>query len=155
MDNIILSISTILVLFIMFSFSWKYFKQENIKMALFLMMSAALVLYFFVAADFFLHHWDERYHALVAKNMMKHPFKPTLYEYPILPYDYTNWTVNHIWLHKQPLALWTIAASFWIFGVNEIALRLPSIILCVIGIYLVFSIGKYFFNQKMSVASFS
>ncbi|NPD44299.1 MULTISPECIES: glycosyltransferase family 39 protein [unclassified Lentimicrobium] len=153
MDNIIFSISIILLVVIAYFYSWKNFKQENFKMALFIMMSAALVLYFFVATDFFLHHWDERYHALVAKNMMKHPLIPTLYENPILPYDYTNWTVNHIWVHKQPLALWTIAASFWVFGVNEIALRLPSIIVCVIGIYLVFSIGKYFFNQKIAYFS--
>ncbi len=35
-----------------------------------------------------------------------------------------------------------------LFGVNEIALRLPSIALMTIGIWLSFFIGSYFFNKK-------
>jgi len=47
------------------------------------------------------------------------------------------------------LPLWTMAASMWLFGANEIALRLPSIILTTIGIWLTFFIGSYFFNKKI------
>jgi len=36
----------------------------------------------------------------------------------------------------------------WLFGVNEIALRVPSIILTTVGIWLSFFIGNYFFNKK-------
>lgn len=79
---------------------------------------------------------------------MNHPLKPTLYDNPILPYDYRNWVGNHVWVHKQPLPLWIMSASMWLFGVNEIALRLPSIILTTIGIWLSFIIGRYFFNKK-------
>ena len=112
------------------------------------MILSGLGLYFYVSADFFLHFWDERYHALVAKNLISHPLIPTLYENPVLPYDYRNWSANHIWLHKQPLSLWAMAGSMWLFGINEIALRLPSIILVSTSIYLVFSVGSYLFNQK-------
>lgn len=112
-------------------------------------MVCGLALRIYTSLDFFLHTWDERYHALVAKNLINHPLKPTLYDNPILPYDYKNWVGNHIWVHKQPLPLWTISASMWLFGVNEIALRLPSIILSTIGIWLSFFIGSYFFNKKI------
>ena len=37
----------------------------------------------------------------------------------------------------------------WVFGVNEIALRLPSIILTTIGIWLSYFIGRYLFNSKV------
>ncbi len=112
-------------------------------------MVCGLALRVYTSSDFFLHTWDERYHALVAKNLINHPLTPTLYDNPILPYDYKNWGGNHIWVHKQPIPLWTMAASMWLFGVNEIALRLPSIILTTIGIWLSFFIGSYFFNKKI------
>ncbi|HRO42202.1 MAG TPA: glycosyltransferase family 39 protein [Flavipsychrobacter sp.] len=38
--------------------------------------------------------------------------------------------------------------KYGVFGVNEIALRLPSIILTTAGIGLSYFIGKYFFNRK-------
>jgi len=117
--------------------------------AVLLLMICGLALRIFTSSDFFLHTWDERYHALVAKNLLNHPFTPTLYDNPILPYDYKIWVGNHIWVHKQPLPLWTMAASMWLFGANEIALRLPSIILTTIGIWLTFFIGSYFFNKKI------
>ena len=44
----------------------------------------------------------------------------------IFPYKYQDWTSNHVWLHKQPLPLWSMSASLWMFGINEIAVRLPA-----------------------------
>jgi len=75
-------------------------------MALFFIVLSGFLFFVYTASDFFLHVWDERYHALVAKNLTKHPFFPTLYDKPILPFDYKSWVGNHIWLHKQPLPLW-------------------------------------------------
>lgn len=78
--------------------------------------------------DPFLHIWDERFHALVARNMMDHPFVPTLRTNPVLPVDPTSWTQGHIWLHKQPLFMWQMALSMKIFGISEYAIRYPSVI---------------------------
>lgn len=50
-------------------------------------------------------YWDEGFHAIVARNLTKHPLKFTLYDQPWLPYTYKNWTENHIWLHKPPVAM--------------------------------------------------
>ena len=148
MDNLIFGILTILLCFIGYSFAWKFQSRDNYKIAIFLLILCGLILRIYTSTDFFLHTWDERYHALVAKNFIQHPWTPTLYDNPVLPYDFRVWVGNHIWLHKQPLPLWTIAASMHVFGVNEIALRIPSIILTTIGIWLTFSIGSYFFNKK-------
>lgn len=105
----------------------------------------------YVGSDLFLHEWDERYHALVAKNYIKHPLKPTLYDNPVIEYSYRDWTSNHIWVHKPPLALWLMAISMKIFGVNEIALRLPSILLSTIAIYFTYGIGKFLFDRKVAI----
>lgn len=149
MDNLIFGILTVAFCTIGYYYSWKFQTQDDFKMAVLLLILCGLTLRIYMSTDFFLHAWDERYHALVAKNLIQHPLTPTLYENPILPYDYKNWTANHIWLHKQPLPLWTMATSMWLFGINEIALRLPSIIFNTIGIGLTFSIASYFFNKKI------
>ena len=134
-------------------YSWKYYKKDKEQIALLFIVLSGILIYLFTSADFFLHEWDERYHALVAKNLMKHPLHPTLYDNPILPYNYQVWISNHTWLHKQPLPLWLIAGSMKIFGVNEIALRLPSILMSGIAIILTFKIGKYLYNSKVGLLS--
>lgn len=83
-----------------------------------------------ILADPFLHPWDERFHALVARNMMDSPFVPILRVNPITDnYDKFIWCCNHIWLHKQPLFMWQMALSMKIFGVSEWSMRLPSAIM--------------------------
>ncbi len=149
MNDLFYSIPTIILCAIGYYFSWRQYSRNNLTVAVLLLMVCGLALRIYTSSDFFLHSWDERYHALVAKNLINHPLTPTLYDNPVLPYDYKNWVGNHIWVHKQPLPLWTMAASMWLFGVNEIALRLPSIILTTIGIWLSFIIGGYFINKKV------
>jgi len=155
MVNQIVGIITVALCFIGYFFSWNYNSKGNHRLALLLLILCGLALRIYTSTDLFLHPWDERYHALVAKNLIQHMLTPTLYDNPIMPYDMKSWISSHIWLHKQPLPLWTMAGSMWVFGVNEIALRLPSIILTTIGIYLTFYIANYFFNKKTAfIASF-
>lgn len=111
--------------------------------AILLLTLAAFVLRLFAASlDPFLHQWDEQYHALVAKNLLLHPFRPTLYEAPVLPFDYRVWTESHVWLHKQPLTLWQMAASLRVFGLDEVAVRLPSALLSALLVPLTYRIGQ-------------
>lgn len=84
---------------------------------------------------------DESFHAVVAKNLLKHPLKPTLYDRPWLKYDYRDWQNNHVWLHKPPVPLWQMAASMAVFGVNTLALRLPSVMLATAAAWLTYAIG--------------
>lgn len=126
---------------------YTFFVLKKKKTALLLLIiSAFLLRLLMVSLDPYLQDWDERFHALVAKNMMDYPFKPMLRVYPIMPYDYKAWCCNHIWVHKQPLFLWQMALSMKIFGVNEIAMRLPSAVLGTITVLFIYQIAS--FGQK-------
>ena len=111
-----------------------------------LMGAAFLVRLLMSSLDPFLHDWDERFHALVAKNMISQPLTPLLRAEAVLPYDYRAWCCNHIWLHKQPLFLWQMALSMKVFGVNELALRLPSALLGSLVLYPVYRLGCLLFD---------
>lgn len=116
-------------------------EKKNVAIAL-LVFSALLLRLVMISLDPFVHEWDERFHALVAKNMMVNPFKPMLYVHPVFPYDPEMWSNNHIWVHKQPLFLWQMALSMKIFGISTFALRLPSAILGAIMVWLVYDCGR-------------
>ncbi len=151
MQNILFGSVTILICLSLYFFAYKNFKQEKYGLSILFIVISGCLLYFFSASDFFLHAWDERYHALVAKNLINHPLLPTLYDRPILDYDYRMWVGNHIWVHKQPLPLWLMAASLKIVGINEIALRLPSILFSSIGIFLTYRIADFFYDKKVGL----
>ncbi len=95
-----------------------------------------------------IHFWDEGFHAIVARNLTKHPLKFTLYDQPWLQYDYKNWGGNHIWLHKPPVAMWKICVSHFIFGINAFALRLPSAISLVLSAWLTYRIASDLFDKR-------
>jgi 4-amino-4-deoxy-L-arabinose transferase-like glycosyltransferase len=84
---------------------------------------------------------DEVFHAIVARNFLKHPLTPTLVDRPFLAYSPDDWLNNHVWLHKPPMALWQISASFFLLGVNTLALRLPSAVLSTLAAWLTYLIG--------------
>lgn len=87
-------------------------------------------------------YYDESFHALVARNLIDDPLRPVLHQKPWLPYDYTNWRENHIWLHKGTLPLWTMAASMAAFGTTTFAMRLPSVVLSTVSVFLTWLIGR-------------
>jgi 4-amino-4-deoxy-L-arabinose transferase len=122
-------------------------KKINLSLV-FLILGGISLRIFAIMLDPYLNIWDERFHALVAKNMMDNPFKPMLYLNPILAYDHLSWVENHVWLHKQPLFLWQIALFFKVFGVNEFILRLPSLIMSTIMILFTYRIGRLISNKK-------
>ena len=94
---------------------------------------------------------DESFHAVVAKNLIKHPLTPTLVDQPYLPYDYRDWQNNHVWLHKPIVPLWQMAASMAIFGVNTLALRLPSALLATAAVWLTYAIGVQLLNRRVAL----
>lgn len=127
-----------------------FFFRDNRKAGLLLLLASAFLLRLvMVSLDPFLHEWDERFHALVAKHMMDRPFVPMLFAEHILPYDMRDWGYNHIWVHKQPLFLWQMALSMKIFGINTIALRLPSVVMGTILVWLVYDISRKWTQNEM------
>ena len=136
---------------LIFYFSYYFYTKNRFQLSLFFILLGGGILRVWSMLDPFLHQWDERYHALVAKNMLLNPILPLLYKNTPLPYDYKMWVMNHIWLHKPPLTLWLISLSFYFFGANEWAVRCPSLLLSVAGIYLTFHIARFFTNQKIAL----
>jgi 4-amino-4-deoxy-L-arabinose transferase-like glycosyltransferase len=133
---------------LLFLFALRAGRQGRTAAAAAAIVAAGLVLRLYAGCDLFLHAWDERFHALVAKHLMAHPLLPTLYEHPMLAYDYRNWRANHVWLHKPPLALWLMAASLRVLGVDEIALRLPSLLLSTVAVFMTFVAGACWCGRR-------
>ncbi|HQQ02535.1 MAG TPA: glycosyltransferase family 39 protein [Bacteroidales bacterium] len=134
--------------FLLTSLYFQLKKKYNISI-IFLGLGAFCIFCFAALLDPFLNLWDERFHALVGKNLIKHPLMPTLYDDPIVQMEYDRWDRYHIWLHKQPLFLWQIALSFKLFGISEFTLRLPSVILGTILVLITYRSGKLLVNQRV------
>lgn len=130
--------------------AWYAHVKDKSTLALSLLIVSGVIVRVYMASDGFLHAWDERFHALVAKNLIDAPLKPMLYKNPILNYDYKDWVNNHIWLHKQPFPLWVMSFSLKLFGNTEFALRLPSLLLSISGIWLVYDLGKRLFSKQVA-----
>jgi 4-amino-4-deoxy-L-arabinose transferase-like glycosyltransferase len=94
---------------------------------------------------------DEVFHAIVARNFLKHPLTPTLVDRPFLAHDRDDWLANHIWLHKPPMAMWQIALSYSLVGVTTLALRLPSAILSTLAAWLTYLIGCRLLDRKAAL----
>ena len=123
-------------------------QSTRIKIILLCLLVSSGVLVFRHLGHSGITYWDEGFHAVVARNLTKHPLKFTLYDQPWLPYDYKGWGENHIWLHKPPVAMWTIWLSHLIFGINTFALRLPSAISLVVTTWLTFRIASDLFDKR-------
>jgi 4-amino-4-deoxy-L-arabinose transferase len=118
--------------------AWASARRGRRGAALALLLLAALSLRANLAAHRWLAEWDERYHAVVARNLLDHPLLPTLVEYPLADEPPGRWRHGHVWLHKPPLALWLMSASLALFGENELALRVPSVVLGTVAVALTY-----------------
>jgi 4-amino-4-deoxy-L-arabinose transferase len=110
------------------------------RLAACLAVASGTVLAIAMSMDDFLHAWDERYHAVVARNLIRHPLVPTLYEEAPLPMARV-WGSGHVWIHKPPLPLWLMAATLRVLGTCEFAVRLPSLLLLALCGYATACIG--------------
>ncbi|HEX3553775.1 MAG TPA: glycosyltransferase family 39 protein [Thermoanaerobaculia bacterium] len=144
--NLAWGVAAVALAALLFALAWRAHRGGDDRRAILAIVAAGLVLRLYASADLFLHTWDERYHALVARHLLAHPLTPTLYDRAVLPYDYRDWRANHVWLHKPPLALWLMAASLWLgggLGYGELAMRLPGLLLSVAAIYFTWRIGVH------------
>jgi len=124
------------------------FANKKITLALFLLFCGGFVLRLWMAfIDPFINMWDEQFHAMVARNMMQHPFTPMLYEHPALSCQVGDFTKEHFWVHKPPLFLWQIALAMKIFGTKYWVVRIPSVVLTSLCIPVIFRMGKLLSNE--------
>ena len=136
------------VFFVSSIVSFQVYNKDRLSIIL-LLFSGLFICSFMALLDPFLNTWDEQFHALVAKNCINNPFKPLLYLNHVLPFDYRNWTANEIWLHKQPLFIWQIALSLKLFGLNEFAVRIPSLIMISAIPVFIYRMGKIAINNTV------
>ena len=140
----------ILILFFGLSgFAFWWMRQQRWRLALGSLLVLGFALRLFAAADNHLHPRDERYHALVGKNLSSSFPTPLLYQDPLLPYDYRQWSANHVWVHKQPVPIFLIGASVALFGAEPLWVRFPSIIMGSLCVWLTFLIGRRLFSAKI------
>ena len=126
-------------------------RARRVRSALACLVFAAVCLRVPPAAHLGLAPWDERYHALVAKNALADPFVPKLVAEPLSEPAPEDWRHAHVWLHKPPLMTWLIAVSYALFGVNELALRVPSVLLSSALVLLVFAIARRFASERAAL----
>lgn len=118
---------------------------------IFIIIGIGATLGLFAISDDSLHHWDEKYHALVAKNLISDPTVPRLYREELVHLDSYSWLNCGVWLHKPPFTLYLISGSLSLFGVTEVAVRIPSYILFLCCIYLVFCTGKIAYSRTVGL----
>lgn len=94
---------------------------------------------------------DECCHALVSKNLLKHPLKPTLIDVPYIPYFEDTWGRNHVWLHKPIFPMWQSAFSMALLGITPFAVRLPSAILSTLAVLLTYLIGVELLTKRSAL----
>ncbi|MEA2626601.1 MAG: hypothetical protein QOD06_2646, partial [Candidatus Binatota bacterium] len=123
--------------------AWWSGREGRSGSALFWILVCGFVLRLDLGLHWQLWPWDERYHALVAKNFLADPWTPRLYPETVLPERHGDWTTAGIWLHKPPLASWLLALALGVFGENAVALRVPSFALSLAGVWITYRIGRY------------
>jgi 4-amino-4-deoxy-L-arabinose transferase-like glycosyltransferase len=153
--NLVWGLAALAAAGLLFGYAWRAWRRGRPEAAAAAIVAAGLVLRMYAGCDLFLHTWDERYHALVAKHLVEHPLLPTLYDHPVLPYDYRNWRANHVWLHKPPLALWLMAAGMRLLGPDELAMRLPSLLLSALAILLTYVLGSHLGGRRVGLLAAS
>lgn len=123
-------------------------KNKRSRIIISCIIAIGLAVRIFGSLDPYLHQWDEKYHALVGKNLTSGIKKPVLYAKPVHEYDIRKWTENHIWLEKGPIPLSFIGYSTKLFGYHPFPVRIPSIIIGTLSIFLTFLISRQLFNLQ-------
>src|SRR5690606_29558298 len=75
---------------------------------------------------------------------------PTLYDDPRTPHVAGSWSAGHVWLNKSPLPLWSMALSLKCFGLQPWAVRIPSILLSMCAVGLLFALARALFSPAVA-----
>jgi len=151
MDKITIDILLLSLFLISLLVGIRAFWKSQFKLALLMIFGVAFMMRAYQLNDERMSKWDECYHALVAKNLAKHPATPTLYDTPALITDGTEWTASRLWLSKPPVPLWTMGASISIFGTNTFAVRFPSLVVGLLSVLLTYLLARRFFDEKVAL----
>lgn len=118
----------------------EWIKKYSAKIPLsFIVIAIGVILFIPFLGNVPLFDWDEINFAEAAREML-------------LTKNYTQVTINFepFW-EKPPLFIWMQALSMHLFGINEMAARLPNAICGILTLLIIYKIGKRFINQKMAI----
>lgn len=59
--------------------------------------------------------------------------------------------LGHDYLDKPPLLFWLSAGSMSLFGINNFAYKLPSVLLVILGIYSTFKFAGLYYSRKVAI----
>ena len=108
--------------------------QQKIVHKISLLLIIVSFFAFFRLGDHPIQDWDEARHGINAIEMLQNGDWFNLH-FKRQPDD---------WNVKPPLAIWAIAASYTIFGVNEWALRIPSALAIILAFFFLFKIVRLY-----------
>lgn len=122
--------------------NWLYFVRRlpEWQVLLILLLPALFAgMYFISSSD--LQEWDESRNGINALEMY-------------FNHDYLNLHYNNspdTWNAKPPLLIWLITISYYFFGFNEFALRLPSFLAGIVFLIFVFKTASEFGNRRLAI----
>jgi len=115
-------------------------RSRNLLLVVLILISSVLI--FWNLGKNHLIPWDEAIYAKVAKNMAKSG-----------EYIVQRWDPKKVWYEKPPLYMWSAAVFMNLIGVSEWAVRLPSAILGLLTVLLVYKFGKEMFGKVVGFIS--
>ncbi|OGC47169.1 hypothetical protein A2886_00800 [candidate division WWE3 bacterium RIFCSPHIGHO2_01_FULL_42_13] len=120
---------------------YAYFLKNNKLPYIALAILGVVLIFWGLGRNHFIP-WDEAIYAKIAKNMVETGDYITL-----------QWQPGVVWFEKPPLYIWFEVLSMKMLGVSELAARLPSAILGLAAVFLVYSISKRLFNKTTAFIS--
>lgn len=122
---------------------FSYLKEQKIFWILLISVISSLLLFVNIGTNHLIP-WDEAIYAKVAKNMVKSG-----------DFLIQSWEMGKAWYEKPPLYMWLEGLTLKIFGFNSLGVKLPSAVLGLFTIILVFLLGKKLFGSYVGfLASF-
>ncbi|KKU30755.1 MAG: Glycosyl transferase family 39 [candidate division WWE3 bacterium GW2011_GWA1_46_21] len=112
-----------------------YFVASGKTPVIFIGLLAGFLLFVNLGANHLIP-WDEAIYAQVSKNML---LKGDLLA--------QQWVPEAMWFEKPPLYLWLVVAAMRVFGITELAARLPSAVFGFSTILLIYFFGKKLFGK--------
>ena len=102
---------------------------------------AFLVAGYFIGIDAYIQEVDPATYAEVSREMVES------HDYVYLHDNYRKY------LDKPPVTMWLIAACYNIFGINNYAVRIPSLVMAISAILSVYWLGTMLWNKQAGLLS--
>jgi 4-amino-4-deoxy-L-arabinose transferase-like glycosyltransferase len=121
-----------------FKIVFKKYRLDFLNIGLLSLLSP---LYFYKLGQSSLVSWDEAWYGAIARNIIHSGNLMVM-----------SWN-GAVYSDHPPAGFWIIALTESIFGVNEFGVRVGSAIFGIVGLYLVYLLGRDLFSRTVGFAS--